>query len=117
MIDGASNLSDPRVVANQDSPQYRRELRKAAAAFEGIMVAKMLEAMRRAVPDSDLFGGKFERGIYEDMLGAEIAKVSARTQGLGVGELLYRSFVEEVVEPLRDPLSAIQRTDSEEVGK
>ena len=44
------------------------------------------------VPESDLLGGGFERGMYEDMLFEGLSSLSARAEAIGIAELLYRSF-------------------------
>jgi Rod binding domain-containing protein len=41
-------------------------------------------------------GGQFERGIYEDLFAQEVAREGTKEKGLGVGDLLYRFFVESL---------------------
>lgn len=77
------------------SAEYARQLRKAAAEFEGVLLAKMFEVMRESVPKDGLLDGGFERGTYEDMLFTRLSRVSADAQSLGIADMLYRSFTGE----------------------
>ncbi len=73
--------------------EYNDALRKAAAEFEAVLLTKMFQAMRESVPESELLGGGFEQGVYQDMLFAQLSSVSASAESLGVADMVFRSFV------------------------
>ena len=74
------------------TPGYARALHKAAADFEGVLIAKMFEVMRASVPKDGLLDDGMEKGTYEDMLFTQLSRVSAETQSVGIADMLYRSF-------------------------
>jgi Rod binding domain-containing protein len=95
LSEGLSLNSDVRIVGDTQSAEYRRELKKAADDFEGILVAYLFRVMRTAVPKSEFFGETQGREIYEDLLFTEIAAKAARAESMGIAEMLYRSFLGE----------------------
>ncbi len=84
---------DVKSVPVTESARYREELRKTTKEFEGVLLAKMFQAMRSTVPKSELMGGGHEQGIYEDMLFVELTRVSAHAESIGIAEMLFQSFV------------------------
>lgn len=94
MENGMQVMPDVKVVQDTRSAEYRREVDKASREFEGILLAQLFRVMRSSVMRSELLGGDNEREIYEDMLFTEIARASARAEGMGISEMLYRQLVD-----------------------
>lgn len=66
------------------------ELRKACADFESLFLHKLLQTMRKTIPESGLMDGGLREDIYTDMLDQRIADMAATGgRGTGLGERLY----------------------------
>jgi Rod binding domain-containing protein len=91
----APPVVDIDIVRDTRSTEYREQVDKAAKEFEGILLAQLFRVMRSTIPETELLGSGFEREVYEDMMFTEIASVSARSDSLGIAEMLYRQFVDQ----------------------
>lgn len=90
MSDGPQSLLlRPEGLAAQPvapTPRGREDIRKAATAFEGMVVSQMLQAMRKTVPRSGLLGDSGQaRATLEYLLDQAVvdaAMAGGRTWGL-----------------------------------
>ncbi len=78
------------------------ELRKACADFESLFLHKLMQTMRKTIPESGLLHGGLTEDIYTDMLDQRIAEMAATGgKGTGLGERLYsdlrRAYGDNVV--------------------
>ncbi|MBF0322524.1 MAG: rod-binding protein, partial [Magnetococcales bacterium] len=85
----------------------RKRLKEAVADFEAIFVRQMLGAMRQTIPDQGenalIKKGSGEK-VFQEMLDSEYAdKISRRSNGLGLKEILYKSLTEERVKLPKAP--------------
>jgi flagellar protein FlgJ len=69
-----------------------KELHKACADFEGVLLNYMFQAMKKTVGDGGLFGDSFRKDMYESLFFQEISQKVAETRGVGIGESLYRQL-------------------------
>lgn len=76
----------------ESDPQRVEALRQAAQGFEAIFVRILLREMRNTVPESDLLDGGFARDVFEDLLDEKRAEQIAGSQGLGLGEMVFRQL-------------------------
>jgi len=67
-----------------------RTLKDATQEFEAQFVAKLMQSMRRTVPEGTLTG-RGER-LFREMLDEEWARGAAVGGRLGIGELLYQQL-------------------------
>ena len=93
----ASDVMNGIEKAENDS-----ELRKACADFESLFLYKLMQTMRKTVPESGLMDGGLTEDIYTDMLDERIANMAANGgRGTGLGERLYsdlkRAYGEQVL--------------------
>lgn len=68
-------------------------LRKAAREFEGVFLNNLMKAMRRTVPDNELFNSAGPTKFYQQMLDAEMAQgMTGGHGGMGIAEMLVNQF-------------------------
>jgi len=70
----------------------------------------LLRSMRSTVPKEGLMPSSPARNIYESLLDAEYAKVSAESGGLGIAEMLYEFFLPAVPASEEDNGEAATKT-------
>jgi flagellar protein FlgJ len=80
-----------------ETPEKNEALRKATADFEAMFINQMFQSMRRAVPESKLFGGGSGEKTFREMLDLEWSTRIAQAGGFGIGEMLYRQITQEPV--------------------
>ena len=69
------------------------ELKKASQEFEALFISYLLKVMRSTVPQSDEEeGSTLGKDTYLEMFDQEIGLHIARSQSLGIGEMLYRKL-------------------------
>lgn len=69
-----------------------KKLKKACSDLEAIFVNMMFRQMRNTVQKCGLFGGSFAEEMYEDMLFENYANEVSRSNGIGLGDILYRQL-------------------------
>jgi flagellar protein FlgJ len=93
---------DPKLLISQATAPHSLEkdrasknpeaLRKSCQDFEAVMLKTMLKSMRATVPDDGLLEKDNSREIFDDLLDQEVATQIARTEGMGIGEMLFRQL-------------------------
>ena len=91
---------DPKmaIAAAQPTPnphqaqRDRKALRKSCQDFEAIFVQSLFKAMRKTVPESELFTENTATELYRDMLDQEIATTISQRQSIGLAEQMYRQM-------------------------
>jgi flagellar protein FlgJ len=73
-------------------PTTPHTVREAAQEFESLFVAKMMETMRRTVPQGDLLGDSSGLQMFREMLDHETARQIAHAGGFGIGEMLTQQL-------------------------
>ena len=82
--------------ANLPAEKRDEELKKASQEFEALFVSYLLKVMRSTVPQSDEEeGSTLGKDTYLEMFDQEIGLHVARSQSLGIGEMLYRKLSEK----------------------
>jgi Rod binding domain-containing protein len=93
------------------SQESREGLEKAAKQFEGVFLNTLLKAMRKTVPENELFNSGGPTKFYQQMYDSEVAKALAgQNGGMGIADLIVNQFentlksddarVEESVPPI-----------------
>jgi len=72
--------------------EEQRKLKNACGDLEAVFLNYLLRSMRKTVPKADLFGSAREEEFFRDMMDAEISSTAARTQSLGIADMLYRQL-------------------------
>ncbi|MCX8052616.1 MAG: rod-binding protein [Armatimonadetes bacterium] len=88
----ARPLSDLQMITKSGADDEERRLKRACADFEGMFLGYLLKSMRKTVTTTDLFGSKREEEFFRDLMDAEICSTAARTQSVGIAEMLYRQL-------------------------
>jgi flagellar protein FlgJ len=77
------------------SAQDDEKLKQACQEFESYFVYKMLQQMRRTIPESDLVPKSYASKIYEDLLDDEMSKKFAGLGGIGLADMMYKQIKRE----------------------
>lgn len=82
-------LAAPGQPPNKNNPE---SLRRVCQEFEAIFIQSLFKGMRATVPDGGLLEKDISSEIFQEMMDQEVAKVQARSQGVGIAEALYRQL-------------------------
>ena len=67
--------------------------RHAAAEFEAIFIAQMLNTMTRDLAGDAWLGDGHDQAIFHDMLNEQVASLISRTGGIGVADAVMREML------------------------
>jgi flagellar protein FlgJ len=68
------------------------DLKQAARDFESLFIHKMLQTMRKTIPENSLLDGGLVEDIYTDMLDQQIARAAAERESLGIAAMIYEQM-------------------------
>ncbi|BDD87358.1 rod-binding protein [Desulfofustis limnaeus] len=93
-IDPRTLLSASRPTLNAQQKQQRslQELREYTREFEALFVNELFKAMRKTVPESELFEKGMATEMYEEALDLELARSASAGQGIGLGEAMFEQL-------------------------
>ena len=97
---------------SQDPQIQKARLREAAQEFESLLVEQMFREMRKNVPESPIFGPNNGKEIFQEMLDSEFVARIVDRGGLGLTDILVRSF-----EPPVRPGSALAKGPPDKNGQ
>jgi flagellar protein FlgJ len=86
-----SNHTHISTVKSQ-SDKETEKLKSACQDFESVFLSQLMKSMRSTVPKSDLFGDGSEQQMFQEMMDQEICKSAAKTQGIGLADVLFNQF-------------------------
>ena len=88
----------------------RAGLEKAAREFEAVFLNQLMQAMRRTVPENELFNSQGATKLYRQMHDQEIARAMATGRsGMGIADLIVQQFAGNV-----EPAAAAERPEVRE---
>ena len=83
--------------ARAQSTENREGLEKSAREFEAVFMNTLLQAMRKTVPENELFNGGGATKFYRQMHDAELAKALATGHsGMGIADMIVAQFAANV---------------------
>ena len=85
------NLERLRNESSFGKIDSEKGIEKVSRDFESVFVHKLLTAMRKTVPKSDLLDS-FASDMYQSMMDEEIAKEMSTKKGMGMGEMIYNEL-------------------------
>lgn len=68
------------------------DLRKASRDFEALFIHKMLQTMRKTIPENSLLDGGLVEDIYTDMLDQQIAQAASERESFGIASMIYEEM-------------------------
>jgi len=94
---GDSRMPTQMAAARGAAPQRpadkdQEKLRGACQQFEAVFLAQLLQKMRETVPEDPILGDSRAKGIYYSILDWELAQQIARTQSVGIAEMLFHQL-------------------------
>jgi murein DD-endopeptidase MepM/ murein hydrolase activator NlpD len=94
LSNGVDRLRNYSAHSSNLPPEKRdEELKKASQEFEALFISYLLKVMRTTVPQSDgEEASTLGKETYLEMFDQEIGLHVARSQSLGIGEMLYRKL-------------------------
>lgn len=72
--------------------QSPEDLKKIAEEFEALMLAKLVESMRKTVPKSELFPESSSQALYDGMMDDALGHHLAKAGGFGIQDQLLRQW-------------------------
>jgi flagellar protein FlgJ len=73
-----------------------KKLKQACNDLESIFVNIMFKQMRNSVQKSGMFDGGFGEEMYEDMLYDKYAEEVSKSNGIGLGDMLYKQLSKSI---------------------
>ena len=86
-----AHLFGPRGASSADRPPDG-DLRAACREFESLFLSLLLEQMQATVPKDGLLSSGAAGDIFNSFWAQEVARASAHSSPLGIGDLLMASF-------------------------
>ncbi|RKY37745.1 MAG: hypothetical protein DRP78_00195 [Candidatus Omnitrophota bacterium] len=71
---------------------YNQKLKKTCDDFEAVFINNLLHTMRQTVQKSELFGGAQGEEIFQDLQDSAISKEMAKTNQMGLSQMLYQQL-------------------------
>lgn len=94
LVSPMGTVSQNDTAAGIETATADQDLRKACADFESLFLYKLMQIMRKTVPESGLFDRGLSHDIYTDLLDEKTADMAARAgHGTGFGERLYMDIM------------------------
>jgi Rod binding domain-containing protein len=78
------------VAAKEVAPQLEK-LKQTSMAMEAHFVKEMLQAMKKAMPDTTT-GEGFGNDEYQDMFDEAVSNALSQKSGLGIAQTVYKSL-------------------------
>jgi len=70
-----------------------KELKKACADFEAMLINSLLKSMRKTMSGETIFGKSAQKDIFESMYDQQIATDIARgSKNIGIKDMLYKTL-------------------------
>jgi flagellar protein FlgJ len=84
----------------QGHPKIDEEkLKKACIDFESLFINRMLESMRKTVPESEFLGKGPEKEVFQSLFDEELSRSLARGGGMGLGNMMYEQMMKRFKTP------------------
>ncbi len=80
------------------TPQSNRKidegrLKKACTDFESLFINRIIESMRKAVPESGFLGGGPDKEVFQSLFDQELSRSIASAGGIGLGKMIYEQMM------------------------
>lgn len=105
-VDQAMSRLEATAQAAREGAQTPEELQKMAEEFEALMLSKLVEAMRKTVPESGLFPQSSSQALYDGMMDDALGHHLAKGGGMGIQEQLLRQWTRGRNEPVSGEIAA-----------
>ena len=94
-IQDLPTVSDTKII-NQKNVKAPKDpnIDKAAKMYEQVFLKEMVEAMRKAVPKSELMEQSMAQKIYEDQMYENYVEEWTNSGGVGLSDVIYDQIVE-----------------------
>lgn len=92
----SQSLSRTSPSTSPDKTKTQEKLRESSREFEAMYIFEMYKAMRKNIPDSGLIEKGLSTTMYQEMLDMEMAKETAKGEGMGLGEAMYQQLKEKM---------------------
>lgn len=112
-VERPAHLPSPDPAADRNSPLWQ-----AAEGMEANFLKEMLRNMRKTVQESPEMQNNRGYQIFRGMLDDQYAETAAKTQGIGLAELIVRQVIEmQENANSRGPVEVRDLNKSDVIGK
>ena len=94
-------------AARVSEQQRQKQIKKAAAMLESMLVRQLFKVMRKTVPDGGLLPGGLGKSIFTEMLDGALADRAAQSGGFGLGRALAEQLGAKDAPPAATHLAAL----------
>jgi Rod binding domain-containing protein len=91
----------------------QEQLRKAATELEAVVLAQLLGAMRKTVPEGGFLDESVSNDIFRTMLDGELARSTAEKSPFGLADALVKAYENRIKEAQSDAEAAGRSTPQE----
>jgi len=74
-------------------------LKKACTDFESLFINRIIESMRKTVPESGFLGGGPDKEVLQSLFDQEVSRSLARAGGIGLGKMIYDQMMRRFKTP------------------
>jgi flagellar protein FlgJ len=92
---GSSIPNQPAEIADPKLDKRDKRVLDAAKMYEQVFMKQMVDAMRQAVPKSDLVKESMGEKIYKDQMYDQYVEQWSNVGGVGLGDLIYDQIIEK----------------------
>jgi murein DD-endopeptidase MepM/ murein hydrolase activator NlpD len=105
---------NPNFVTSQQNPPSQDALRRVAAQFEAILLMQLTSALSGSNDDGEdsLFGGDGGTGLAKKMFSEQMATAMAEAGGIGLADVILKSFGVNEAKSADNKLNPLQKTIS-----
>ncbi len=91
-----NSISTRTSAGKDDKERQLNRLRESTREFEAIYVNEMFKAMRKTVPEDGIFKTSKTEEMFRDMMDMELARETAKGDGIGIGKAMYDQMKETI---------------------
>jgi Rod binding domain-containing protein len=94
---------------------------KVAQQFEALFTQKLLQSLRKMVPESSMFPKGPGNTMYDHMMDSQVAEHMSKSRGTGIADFLYRQWTGkgrpvQITQEAGQRIHAVSTVDSEPTG-
>jgi len=89
---GSDRLEELSARASHGKTLSASEMEEVGRQFEGLLLNQLLSAMRKTVPESELFGKSSAEQIYMDMFDEKVASEVAQSGQTGISDMIVEEL-------------------------
>ncbi len=112
-IDPRTVISAGPPVADNIKQRQLAKLKKSTKELEVTFINEMVKAMRKTVPEGELFKKNSAEKMFEEMQDKELSRSMSNNQNFGLAAAMYRQMAPLVENRVYHPKEGLEKQDNE----